>query len=364
MFLSTEMGSNPTNSLEQKAISTLPKNDRLRDLRSLTQYTVKVGDVCFTIIGQIVGRRYQAARYQPTAIVYINSPVESRVLAQAVRDVWSATNAPQHLLDSLLFDYATEGVFNGQSLDGWGIASELQTSAALRMLYYFPDETAEMIADRLARLDVRKVHDVTNQIAREVANGVRVEGFIKSVTQSSAPAVQRELFNIFNRTGDPELLLAVLPGIRSEEGDLVFKRLKQVIDELPADEHGPYGIGYNSLVALGNRFGDAARPVFQDYLRNASLQRWRSMAMVLRKTRAQWAAELLRPALTDKREFGWSYPVVPGHNEPRRPIRVCDEAAETISLSRTNFHFQMAGEHENLDRQIATMQRDIERRQR
>src|SRR5436190_16040280 len=141
------------------------------------------------------------------------------------------------------------------------------------MIYYFPDETAEMIADRLARLDVRKVDDVTNHIAREVANGVRVEGFIKSVTQSSAPAVQRELFNIFNRTGDPELLLAVLPGIRSEEGDLVFKRLKQVIDELPADEHGPYGIGYNSLVALGNRFGDAARPVFEDYLRNAKIGR-------------------------------------------------------------------------------------------
>jgi hypothetical protein len=33
---------------------------------SVESYTVKVGDVCFVIIGQIVGRQYQAVRYQPT----------------------------------------------------------------------------------------------------------------------------------------------------------------------------------------------------------------------------------------------------------------------------------------------------------
>ena len=84
------------------------------------------------------------------------------------------------------------------------------------------------------------------------------------------------------------------------------------------------------------------------------------MAHVLRKTRSEWAVELLSPALTDKREFGWSYPAVSGQNEPRRPIRVCDEAAETISLNRRDLPFKLEGEHENLDRQIALMRARIE----
>ena len=70
--------------------------------------------------------------------------------------------------------------------------------------------------------------------------------------------------------------------------------------------------------------------------------------------------EFLSPALKDKHEFGWDYPLVPGQNEPRRPIRICDEAAETISLSRPDLPFKLEGEHENLDRQIAAMRARIE----
>jgi hypothetical protein len=106
--------------------------------------------------------------------------------------------------------------------------------------------------------------------------------------------------------------------------------------------------------------GDQAKPIFVHYLQNASLQRWRTMNQVLRQTQPQWAVELLAPALTDKREFGWDYPLVPGQNEPRRPIRVCDEAAETISMSRPDLKFVMAGEHADLDRQIASMRERIQ----
>ena len=36
---------------------------------------LKVGDVCFAIIGEIVGRKYLAVRDQMTACVIINSPL-------------------------------------------------------------------------------------------------------------------------------------------------------------------------------------------------------------------------------------------------------------------------------------------------
>ena len=360
MFLCAEMGVNPTNAIEQKAIAAVPQREIGFGGRVLTDYRVKVGDVCFVIVGQIVGRSYLAVRYQPTAIVVINSPVEETALAKAVRDIWSRTNAAQRLFDSLLFDYATEGVFNGDSLDGWDIGNSLQCGAALRMLYYFPQETAGLIADRLAGLDVRaRERDVGNFIQREVANGVRAEEFIRAVAWCEEPHILRELSNIFKRTSDPRLLLAALSGIDATRNDLAQTRLNEMIDQLPAEERGPFGQGYNLLVALGQKLGPKARPTFVRYLQNASLQRWRSMAQVLRKTRSEWAAELLSPALLDKREFGWTYALVLGQNEPRRQIRVCDEAAETISLSRPDLPFKLAGEHEELDRQIATMRARI-----
>jgi hypothetical protein len=363
MFLCTEMAINPTNSIEQKAIASVPKRDfSFNGGKSITDYSVTVGDVCFVIIGQIVGRAYLAVRYQPTAIIVINSPVEEKALAQAVRDIWSSTNAAQRLFDSLLFDYATEGVFNGESLDGWNIGNNLQCSAALRMLYYFPTETSALIAERLARLDVLKpAEGRAHWMDSYLTNGVRAEEFIKAVAWSDDPAVRRELLNIFKRTTDTQILLAALSGIDATRSDLWRKRLNEMIDQLPADEPGPYGQGYHLLVALGEKLDlESSKTTFIRYLQNASLQRWRTMAHVLRKTRSNWAAELLSPALTDKREFGWTYGLVLGQNEPRRAMRVCDEAAATISLSNPDLPFTMAGEHEDLDRQIATIRARIE----
>lgn len=238
MFLCSEMGSNPTNSIEQKALASLPKHEIGFPGRLVTDYTVKIGDVCFVIIGQIVGRAYLAVRYQPTAIIVINSPVEDRALAKAVRDIWSSTNATQRLFQSLRFDYATEGVFNGEYLDGWDFASDLQCQAALRMLYYFPHETTAMIAGLLARLDVRlREGGLTSVIQREVANGVRAQEFIKAVAWSDDPAIRRELLDILRRTTDPELLLPALTGFAAHGGgELVSKRVVEMIAQLPADE--------------------------------------------------------------------------------------------------------------------------------
>jgi hypothetical protein len=40
-------------------------------------YTIKVGDVCYVLIGQIVNRRLWALEYVPTLIVVVTSPVHS-----------------------------------------------------------------------------------------------------------------------------------------------------------------------------------------------------------------------------------------------------------------------------------------------
>jgi len=56
-------------------------------------YTVKVGDVCYALIGQIVNRRFFAVRYQPSAGLVVSSPIESPVLIEAVTKDWGTIDS-------------------------------------------------------------------------------------------------------------------------------------------------------------------------------------------------------------------------------------------------------------------------------
>ena len=84
----------------------------------------------------------------------------------------------------------------------------------MRLLYYFPNEAATMIADRINNLIVGNperiwpntgMSDVDAYIKREVANGVRTEGFLASVMWSRAPAVVTAIKGVAARTDDPEI---------------------------------------------------------------------------------------------------------------------------------------------------------------
>ena len=67
------------------------------------RYTVKVADVCFVLIGQIVNRSLLAVRYQPSGGLVVNSPIEAPVLAEKVRKDWGNADA-ETLRQSLLED--------------------------------------------------------------------------------------------------------------------------------------------------------------------------------------------------------------------------------------------------------------------
>src|SRR5260370_38661669 len=67
-------------------------NTRDRE-RSIDRYTLRVGDLCYVAIGQIVNRHLSALRYQPTLCLVINSPVGTPALADVVRKEWTARTA-------------------------------------------------------------------------------------------------------------------------------------------------------------------------------------------------------------------------------------------------------------------------------
>lgn len=102
------------------------------------KYTVRVGDVCYALIGQIVNRNLLPIRYQPSAGLVVNSPIEAPVLIEEVKRDWSDVDAREHMA-SLLVDAHAGG-------DLW------QYEPALRRLrFYYPEEYLQQAVGTLKK---------------------------------------------------------------------------------------------------------------------------------------------------------------------------------------------------------------------
>src|SRR5262249_31711401 len=98
----------------------------------------------------------------------------------------------------------------------------------------------------------------------------------------------------------------------------------------------------------------------REYLKGASAQRCFSVCEALEETKGEWDRAFLWPMLSDKRPAdGYTHSVKPHADEPRLPIRVCDEAAEKISLHRKDVVFRMEGTKLDLDRQIRRIRKQL-----
>ena len=97
---------------------------------------MKVGDVCYVLIGQIVNRRLLAVRYQPSAGLVVNSPIESPVLVERVRNDWGQADAEvlkAALLDDIHGTNRPKRVSRAEYID------RFVDPALERLRLYFPD---------------------------------------------------------------------------------------------------------------------------------------------------------------------------------------------------------------------------------
>lgn len=99
-------------------------NTNLKEDRGVSEYRLKVGDLCYVLVGQIVNRKLQAARYQPSACEVFNSPCRTKALAEAARQDWAGLTPRSHR-ESLISD-----------LGSW--SWERPTEAIKRLLFYYP----------------------------------------------------------------------------------------------------------------------------------------------------------------------------------------------------------------------------------
>lgn len=203
---------NPFNAAEAKAHARKPAAADDEDDDHPAGYTVKVGDVCFVAVGQIVGRPYAAVHYIPTGIVSVNAVTESPAARAQLRAAWGGPDPAAGLLASLLTDFATEGVFNGTSLDGWDEGSRYQTEAAVRLLYYFSDAAGPVLAARLQGLDVAAAGGGDGWMRRDVRNKVRTVEFVRAVAFAKVGPVRDALADVARRTDDPAVRRAAAEG--------------------------------------------------------------------------------------------------------------------------------------------------------
>jgi hypothetical protein len=186
---------------------------------------------------------------------------------------------------------------------------------------------------------------------------VRTVEFVQAVAWCREPEVKAALISVFQRTGDPDLLLATLPALDRSQWSLVRERLTAALRAQPKDARGWYGEGYQILVALRRTGGDAAKPIYREYLRGGSAQRCGSVCEALKETHGEWDREFLVPLLSDKRESNtYSHGVIGPSGGPSLPIRVCDQAAAVLCAHRKDLKFEMIGSFAELDRQIRILQ--------
>jgi HEAT repeat protein len=353
MSFSHELDINPLNPTERSVAE--KKSDRKEENDDEESETdpLCVGDICFVAIGQIVGRAYQAVHYVPTGGAVVNSPARDKEYRERIRAIWSSPDPTKKLFDSLLFDYATEGVFDGKELYGSSQATEMQAEAAMRLLYYFPNESATMLAERLKRMDVSKPKpDSEDWQRRDLANGVGVTEFVAAVIWCKEPTIREVLTDIFRRTDDKRVMLAALPAVQETHPELIIPRFQPMLKALPAAERWYLDDGFHLLLALGESAGKAAKPEFERYLKDASLQRRWTMCWVMEKLHSEWALEFLVPMLTDKRT-GFS-----------GDARLCDVAASALSEIYPDLKFDSEGTPEELDRRIEKMREQIAKKKK
>jgi len=124
------------------------------------RYTVKVADVCYVLIGQIVNRGLLSVRYQASAGLMVNSPIEVPALAEKVRNDWGKVGA-EELRASLLSD------LRETSGSETSYTQRFNNSALQRIRLYFPDTYNALEGDDLKKKEQFEKDEAKRESARQ-----------------------------------------------------------------------------------------------------------------------------------------------------------------------------------------------------
>lgn len=291
-------------------------------------HTVTVGDVCYVIIGQIVNRTYLAVQYQPTACIYITSPVVDPDVREFVRRAWGSDAPAQTLFDSLVTDFRT-----GYSASPFW--TDYTASATLRLSLYFPEESEPLFLEYLDGVNLAPSEE-RHWLSEDVET-------VKAMTVTTNRRVRRRIVEIAMETTDPDLFESAVRAVPRSDAQLAFRRTSQLVESLR--HHDTYESSPLTLVfeSLCETFPDECEGFFAEFLRSATPEEATQLCFALRYTEADVpVGNILAPLLKDDRMTEvWS-----------KPVRLRDFAAESIAQYEANVEFDPDAPEEERDEQI------------
>ncbi|MCC6575194.1 MAG: hypothetical protein IT462_15565 [Planctomycetes bacterium] len=377
-------------------------------------YRVKVGDLCFAILGQITNCHLHAVRYQPSGGLMINSPVHDPWLADCLRAIWKNSEPAARLKRTLLADLRSTNDRNRRRSPG----------AATRLLYYFGEQCA---LDVLARLD----RENWLRYPRSV-------DFINAIRFSTAPAAQARLAHLFRATADIPVADSILPVILAKEPQVYAKLLSRVYpirrtNDIPkpgggfvsqkaliltaanstdpritvelarccegvltteemytcvpagakhrpvetlafvkdwlanhlADYEIPRGDGTTLLLVAATCFPDDALELIRSFSNSTEPKKRSAACVVLNDLELPQWKEVLLPLLDDLAEAGYgnfAATTIRADGSKRShelPIRICDLAAWAATRRDAKLTFKVEGSYADLDKQITAIKQAL-----
>ncbi|NIP98165.1 MAG: hypothetical protein GWO24_33995, partial [Akkermansiaceae bacterium] len=148
----------------------------------LEDYTLSVGDMCFTLIGMITNRSYYVLVDEFDA--QLSSPTQSEPIATGVMVKWGPAPEPLDLYEQLKSDL--------ESGD-----PRFSPSAATRLLYYFPGISDQLVIARLGKL-----------LAAHQPGNDSLANYLEAISWSSHPRLMSTLRRFLQTATDPSQIAA------------------------------------------------------------------------------------------------------------------------------------------------------------
>ncbi|HUE74698.1 MAG TPA: hypothetical protein VMP01_27770 [Pirellulaceae bacterium] len=183
-----------------------PKDERFSVAPEMESYRIKVGDVCFIVLGQIVSRQYDCldSPHVKSSAKLVCSPVHRKALRKQLASIWKSQHPRQKVLESLIVDFSTRGVLQMNSLDYWDIGNDFQIEATKRLLYYYPDVAVPLLVDRIKNLQTSD-----DNFDDCIKNGLRSDNFVDAIAWSKNGEIKSALADLGRRAKENYLIDAL-----------------------------------------------------------------------------------------------------------------------------------------------------------
>ncbi len=336
----------PGSRREESAIRNagLPEDNPGPDFDATVEdYTLTVGDMCFVLIGMITNRSYYVVVDEFDA--QLNSPTRSEQMVTAVRGKWGPQPEAVELYEQLKMDLEIGGRLYSDS-------------AAIRLLYYFPGHSDNLVIAQLGKL-----------INEHQPGNENLADFLQAISWSSDPRIMSTLRRFLRTASDATQIAAAARVYGTIPDPRGHEQLLELADKLKPRRDPGHVEASRSILKLNLlTFPDRKEETLRRFLEGAGAYAQTSACVVSEEIDRAPVGTLAPLLAVESASTGDRY-LIKGEGAERwpeaddyLPYRICDRAYETISRHLGDKETQATGTYAEMDTKIEALNRRLARR--